>query len=94
MFRFGEIPFTTFFQEANARKQRIPNTTGQDIGKGNKAVVRSKGIHGGRCSSSSAIGEGDLVADDLYKDSSQCKRGSNIVDTSPTESSHTIWIYP
>nr|GFA92797.1 hypothetical protein [Tanacetum cinerariifolium] len=44
--------------------------------------------------SSSAIREGDLVADELYKESSQCLRGSNIVVTPPTESSHTIWIYP
>ncbi|GJW00140.1 hypothetical protein Tco_1555391 [Tanacetum coccineum] len=65
---------------------------GQDIGEGNKAVVRSRGIHRGRCgsSSSSAIGEGNLVADKLYKESSQCRRGSNIVDTPPTESSHMI----
>nr|GEV78846.1 hypothetical protein [Tanacetum cinerariifolium] len=67
---------------------------GQDIGEGNKAMVRSRGIHGGRCGSSSAIGEGDLVANDLYKESSQCRSGSNIEDTPPTESSHTIWIYP
>nr|GEX33304.1 anaphase-promoting complex subunit 5 isoform X1 [Tanacetum cinerariifolium] len=41
---------------------------GQDIGEGNKAVVRSRGIHGGRCgSSSSAIREGDLVADELSR---------------------------
>nr|GEX33544.1 hypothetical protein [Tanacetum cinerariifolium] len=68
---------------------------GQDIGDGNKVTVRSRGIHGGRCgSSSNAIGKGDLVADELYKESSQCRRGSNIVDTPPTKSSHTIWIYP
>nr|GEW18213.1 anaphase-promoting complex subunit 5 isoform X1 [Tanacetum cinerariifolium] len=67
----------------------------QDIGKGNKVMIRSRGIHGGRCgSSSSATGEGDLVADELYKESSQCRRGSNIVDMPPNESSHTIWIYP
>nr|GEW52912.1 anaphase-promoting complex subunit 5 isoform X2 [Tanacetum cinerariifolium] len=46
---------------------------GQDIGEGNKAVVRSRGIHGGRCGSSSAIGESDLVANELYKESSQCQ---------------------
>nr|GEX07808.1 anaphase-promoting complex subunit 5 isoform X2 [Tanacetum cinerariifolium] len=49
---------------------------GQDIGEGNKAMVRSKGIHRGRCgsNSSSAIGEGDVVANELYKESSQCRR--------------------
>nr|GEX22616.1 NADPH:adrenodoxin oxidoreductase, mitochondrial [Tanacetum cinerariifolium] len=77
---------------------------GHDIDEGNKDVVRWKGIHRGRCSSS-AIGEGDRIVDDytkdveegideLYMKSSQCRRGSNIVDTPPTESSHRLCIYP
>nr|GEV41587.1 hypothetical protein [Tanacetum cinerariifolium] len=71
---------------------------------GNKDVVRWRGIHRGLCGSSGAIGEGDRIAndyaedveggiDELYMESSQCRHGSNIMDTPPTESSHRICIY-
>ncbi|GKC67084.1 hypothetical protein Tco_1099682, partial [Tanacetum coccineum] len=77
---------------------------GQNIDEGNRPVVRLRGIHRGRFGSS-VIGEGDHVADDYVEDldegkdeldmeSSQRRRGSNIADTPPNESSQRSWIYP
>ncbi|GJU49880.1 hypothetical protein Tco_1219435 [Tanacetum coccineum] len=75
-----------------------------NIDEGNRPVVRLRGIHRGRFGSS-AIGEGNRVADDYVEDldegkdeldmeSSQRRRGSNIADTPPNESSQRSWIYP